>query len=95
MIKTYKQLVKKLGVIGKESILKYKSGLGNTHADLELEATEPIIILREHWLTEMIIVTCHQTVYHCGLRSILAYIVYCVIYMLCYESRSLGFGEKS
>jgi 2C-methyl-D-erythritol 2,4-cyclodiphosphate synthase len=48
-------------------VLKCKGRLSN--ADLEIEAREPMILPREHYLTELIIRDYHNRVHHCGLKS--------------------------
>jgi hypothetical protein len=51
-----------------------------SNSDLEEAAREPIILPKEHWLTELIISACHKRVHHCGLRATLAELrgKYCV-----------------
>ena len=66
----YQQLVRQLGIVEKEGILRCTGRLGN--ADLQQEAREPIVLPKDHWLTERIIMSCHQRVHHCGLRVTLA-----------------------
>ena len=66
----YKQLALNLGIYEEEEILKCKGRLRNS--DLETESRFPIILPREHKLTELIIVDCHKRVYHNGLKTTLA-----------------------
>ena len=60
----YQELVRQLGIVEKEGILRCTGRMGN--ADLQQEATEPIVLTKDHWLTERIIMSCHQRVHHCG-----------------------------
>ena len=41
------------------------------NSDLELEAQKPIILPRDHKLTEMIIIECHAKIHHGGIRATL------------------------
>ena len=66
----YKQLISQLGLVERDGMLRSKGRLCN--ADLEKEVRQPIILPKEHWLTEIIIWECHQKGYHCGLRTTLA-----------------------
>ena len=63
----YQQLVSQLGIVERDGVLKCKGRLSN--ADLEIEAREPMILPREHYLTELIIRDYHNRVHHCGLKS--------------------------
>ena len=64
----YQQLVSQLGIVERDGVLKCRVG----DADLEIEAREPMILPKEHYLTELIIGDCHNRVHHCGLRATLA-----------------------
>ena len=66
----YQQLVSQLGIVERDGVLKCKGRFSN--AELEIEAREPMILPREHYLTELIIRDCHNRVHHCGLRATLA-----------------------
>ena len=66
----YKQLVSQLGLVERDGVLRCKGRL--CIADLEKEARQPIILPKEHWLTEVILRECHQKVHHRGLRTTLA-----------------------
>jgi hypothetical protein len=68
--KDFQHVVKQLGLVDRDGILKCKGRLSNS--DLEEAAREPIILPKEHWLTELIISACHKRVHHCGLRATLA-----------------------
>ena len=68
--KDFQHLIKQLGLVDRDGILKCKGRLSNS--DLEEAAREPIILPKEHWLTELIISACHKRVHHCGLRATLA-----------------------
>lgn len=60
----YSQLSVKLGLIEEEGILRCKGRLGN--ADMEFGTRYPIILPKEHKLTELIVLNCHSQVHHCG-----------------------------
>ena len=66
----YKQLVRKLGLVEEDGILRCTSRLSNS--DLELDAQKPILLPKEHKFTRSVIEACHQKVHHCGVRSTLA-----------------------
>ena len=66
----YQQLVSQLGIVERDGLLRCKGRLSD--ADLEIEAREPIILPKKHYLTELIIRNCHNRVHHCGLRATLA-----------------------
>ena len=66
----YKQLIKKLGLVEEDGILKCTGRLGNS--DLDLDVQKPILLPRKHRFTWLIIEACHQRVHHCGVRSTLA-----------------------
>ena len=51
-------------------ILICRGRLGNS--DLDFEARTPIILPKQHRLTELIIVHCHDKVLHSGVRATLA-----------------------
>ena len=68
--KDYQHLVKQLRLVDRDGIQKCNGRLSNS--DLEEASREPIILPKEHWLTELIISTCHKRVYHCGLRATVA-----------------------
>ncbi len=64
------QLVKTLGLTEYDGVLRCSGRLNNS--ELELDCVHPIILPREHRLTELIIESCHVRVHHSGLRSTLA-----------------------
>jgi hypothetical protein len=66
----YANLVKQLGLVEREGVLRCSSRLGNS--SLAVEAREPIILPKDRWLTVLIVRACHQRVHHCGLRATLA-----------------------
>ena len=66
----YQQLVKQLGLVERDGILRCKGRLEN--ADLSVEAREPVILPKDHWLTVLMVRACHQRVHHCGLRASLS-----------------------
>ena len=58
--------MKQLEIAERKGILRYTGRLRNAH--LQQEAREPIVRPKDNWLTERIIMRCHQRVQHCGLR---------------------------
>ena len=66
----YQQLVSQLGIVERNGVLRCKGRLSD--ADLEIEAREPMILPKEHYLTELIIRDSHNRIHHCGLRATLA-----------------------
>ena len=66
----FSQLGNSLGVCEEGGILRCGGRLGNS--DLEISARNPILLPREHKLTEMIVRDCHDKVHHCGVRATLA-----------------------
>ena len=65
----FSQLGNSLGVGEEGGILRCGGRLGNS--DLEISARNPILLPREHKLTEMIVRDCHDKVHHCGVRATL------------------------
>ena len=66
----FKQLALNLGIVKEGDVLRCKGRLGNS--DLSVEAKSPIILPKDHKLTELICLECHKTVHHNGLRATLA-----------------------
>ena len=65
----YTQLSNSLGLIEEEGILRCKRRLHNS--ELEFNTKHPIIIPKDHRLTESIVQKCHREVHHCGVRATL------------------------
>jgi hypothetical protein len=65
----FEQIKHKLGLVEERGIFKCVGQLNNS--DLELEAQKPIILPRDHKLTEMIIIECHAKIHHGGIRATL------------------------
>ncbi|KAK3710518.1 hypothetical protein QZH41_000860, partial [Actinostola sp. cb2023] len=66
----FSQLVSSLGLQDMGGMLRCRGRLEN--AELAFSARNPIILPRDHVLTEMIVRDCHQRVCHSGVRSTLA-----------------------
>lgn len=67
----FKQLSKILQIVkDKEGILRCYGRMEN--AELDIDTREPIILSKNHKLTELIVQDCHVRVKHCGVRSTLA-----------------------
>ena len=66
----FNQLSCNLGLIEEDSILRCKGRLGNS--DLELEGKYPILLPKEGKFTELLVYSCHDRVFHNGLKSTLA-----------------------
>ena len=66
----FQQLVSELRLEEVGGILRCRGRLGNS--DLDFEARTPIILPKQHRLTELIIVHCHDKVLHSGVRATLA-----------------------
>jgi hypothetical protein len=66
----YDQLSNSLGLIEENGILICKGRLKNS--DLEFDTIHPIIIPKNHRLTELLIQKCHNEVHHCGVRATLS-----------------------
>ena len=58
-----------LGIEEEKGILRCKGRFRNS--DLEFNAKYPIIIPKEHRLTELIVQQCHKEIHHCGVRATL------------------------
>ncbi|XP_046859043.1 uncharacterized protein LOC124452527 [Xenia sp. Carnegie-2017] len=56
----YEQIVRQLNIVERNGLIKCKGRLGNS--ELELEAREPILLPKDHHLTELIIKDCHRKV---------------------------------
>ncbi|XP_048590618.1 uncharacterized protein LOC116613876 [Nematostella vectensis] len=67
--KGYKQLTHQLGLVEVSGLLRCRGRLGNS--ELEADARMPIILPRQHRLTEMLILDCHRKFHHCGVRGTL------------------------
>ena len=65
----YGQMRNSLGIEEEEGILRCKGRFRNS--DLEFNAKYPIIIPKEHRLTELIVQQCHKEIHHCGVRATL------------------------
>ena len=65
----YEQMRNSLGIEGEEGILRCKGRFRNS--DLEFNAKYPIIIPKEHKLTELNVPQCHKEVHHCSVRATL------------------------
>ena len=66
----YRQVVNQLRLIEKNGILRCQGRLGQS--DLDTETVTPILLPREHKLTEMFINDYHGYVHHSGVRATLA-----------------------
>ena len=66
----FSQLGNSLGVGEEGGILRCGGRLGNS--DLEISTRNPILLLREHKLTETIVRDYHDKVHHCRVRATLA-----------------------
>ena len=66
----FKKLCTNLDLRDREGILVCHGRLEN--ADLETEAKFPIILPRDHKITELIVLDCHNRVHHCKLRATLS-----------------------
>ena len=66
----YRQLMRKLGLVDEDGILKCTGRLVNS--DLDLDVQKPILLPKQHQFTRLIIEACHQKVHQCGVRSTLA-----------------------
>ena len=67
--KNYDQLSNSLRLVEEEGILRCKGRLKNS--DLELSARYPIILPKDHRLTELLVRKSHSDVHHCGVRATL------------------------
>ena len=66
----FSQFSNSLGLIEEEGILRCRGRLQNS--DLEYNAKYPILIPRDHRLTELIVQRCHREVHHGGVRATLS-----------------------
>eukprot|EP00794_Sanderia_malayensis_P018426 gene18426-biopygen12365 len=66
----YEKMRVQLGVIESEGVLVCKGRLENS--DLEIDSRYPIILPKEHRLTELIVLDCHERVHHSKVRATLA-----------------------
>ena len=67
---SFKKTQMQLGVVEMEGILVCKGRL--ERSDLAFESKYPIYLPKEHRFTELLVLECHDRVFHCGLRSTLA-----------------------
>ena len=65
----YTQLSNSLGLMEEKGILRCKGRLHNS--ELEINTKHPIIIPKDHRLSELIVQKCHSEVHHCGVRATL------------------------
>ena len=65
-----KRILKSLGAYEENGLIRCKGRLEN--ADLEFDTRNPIVLPRDHRLTELIIQDCHNRVKHLKVRSTLA-----------------------
>ena len=65
----FEELKVKFGLIEEQGITKCVGRLSNS--DLGIEAQKPIILPRDHKLTEMIVIECHARIHHGGVRTTL------------------------
>ncbi|XP_048585406.1 uncharacterized protein LOC125568078 [Nematostella vectensis] len=65
---TFNQLTKQLDLV--EGILRCRGRLGNS--ELATDARMPIILPRDHRLTELVILDCHSKLHHSGVSGTLA-----------------------
>ena len=68
--KKYPQLSNSLGLMEEEGILLCKGRFKNS--DLEFKTKHPIIMPKDHRLTELLVEKCHSEVHHCGIRATLS-----------------------
>jgi len=66
----FNQLTSKLGLVDVDGIVRFKGRLCNS--ELEPDALNPIILPRNHQLTNLIVRDCHLRVHHSGVRATLA-----------------------
>ena len=66
----YRKVSEQLGIVSQDGILVCKGRLENS--DLGISGKFPIILPRDNKFTEMIILDCHEKVYHCKVRGTLA-----------------------
>ena len=66
----YKQISQQLGVYEENNLLRCKGRI--EYANIEYDAKHPILLPREHYLTELIILNCHERVHHNGLAATLS-----------------------
>ena len=66
----YRKVSEQLGIVSQDGILVLKGRLENS--DLGISGKSPIILPRDNKFTEMIILDCHEKVYHCKVRGTLA-----------------------
>ena len=64
----YKQILQQLGVYEDNNVLRCKGRI--EYANIEYNAKHPILLPREHYLTEFIILNCHERVHHKGLQPL-------------------------
>ena len=67
--KNYEQLSNSLRLVEEEGVLRCKGRLKNS--DLELSAGYPIILPKDHRLTELLVRKSHSDVHHCDVRATL------------------------
>ena len=65
-----RKVSEQLGIVSQDGILVCKGRLENS--DLGISGKFPIILPRDNKFTEMIILDCHEKVYHCKVRGTLA-----------------------
>lgn len=66
----FNQLVKRFDLIDCDGVLRCQGRL--CHSDLDYEAIRPVILPKNHRLTELIVRECHSKVHHSGVRDTLA-----------------------
>ena len=66
----YDQSAQRLGIAKKKGLLRCQGRL--KHAELDQEGREPLILPKEHPLTNIIVKSCHEKLLHSGLRATLA-----------------------
>ena len=65
----YNQLTKQLDLVEENNLIKCRGRLEN--AELEIESREPLVLPRDHRLTELVILECHKGLHHSGVRATL------------------------
>ena len=67
--KSYQELASKLKLEEREGILGCRGRL--EISDLDVESQQPIILIRDHKLTKLLIEECHRKIHHGGVRATL------------------------
>ena len=66
----FKKYKEQLGIVSENGILVCKGRLENS--DLDIDAKYPVILPKDNTFTELLVLDCHERVYHCKVRTTLA-----------------------